>query len=222
MPPPTNLVQLKVFTGVQYLKAGKSVGDGRGTDAKIRNVIDECGSRIVSRGEFDWDKLVGLVKTLEENDAMKYSIIVAATASEAAPLQYFAPFSGCAMGEWFCDNGKHGKCTNVLRQDFAFISALVALIIDSQTGQLFDSGNITNSGLVVSPANIDLANSDSLKLARTIRRPTHLATIISLSDLRQLVHRMEAPPPPLPASLSLRTNENVPGNGGDGAAGPGT
>ncbi|OWZ64580.1 ATP synthase subunit alpha, mitochondrial [Cryptococcus neoformans] len=48
-----------------------------------------------------------LVKTLEENDAMKYSIIVAATASEAAPLQYLAPFSGCAMGEWFRDNGKH-------------------------------------------------------------------------------------------------------------------
>ncbi|KAG1721177.1 uncharacterized protein EDB91DRAFT_1088552, partial [Suillus paluster] len=39
-----------------------------------------------------------LVKTLEENDAMKYSTIVAATASEAAPLQYLAPFSGCAMG----------------------------------------------------------------------------------------------------------------------------
>jgi F-type H+-transporting ATPase subunit alpha len=50
-----------------------------------------------------------LVKTLEENDAMKYSIIVAATASEAAPLQYLAPFSGCAMGEWFRDNGKHGN-----------------------------------------------------------------------------------------------------------------
>jgi len=48
-----------------------------------------------------------LVQTLEENDAMKYSIIVAATASEAAPLQYIAPFSGCAMGEWFRDNGKH-------------------------------------------------------------------------------------------------------------------
>lgn len=47
------------------------------------------------------------VKTLEENDAMKYSIIVAATASEAAPLQYLAPFTGCAMGEWFRDNGKH-------------------------------------------------------------------------------------------------------------------
>jgi len=48
-----------------------------------------------------------LVQTLEENDALKYTIIVAATASEAAPLQYLAPFSGCAMGEWFRDNGRH-------------------------------------------------------------------------------------------------------------------
>ncbi|KAK9783132.1 putative ATP synthase subunit alpha [Seiridium cardinale] len=48
-----------------------------------------------------------LVKTLEENDAMKYSIIVAATASEAAPLQYIAPFTGASIGEWFRDNGKH-------------------------------------------------------------------------------------------------------------------
>ncbi|KAL8909984.1 MAG: hypothetical protein Q9171_004717 [Xanthocarpia ochracea] len=47
------------------------------------------------------------VKTLEENDSMKYSIVVAATASEAAPLQYIAPFTGCAIGEWFRDNGKH-------------------------------------------------------------------------------------------------------------------
>jgi F-type H+-transporting ATPase subunit alpha len=48
-----------------------------------------------------------LVKTLEENDAMKYSIIVAATASEAAPLQYIAPFTGAAISEWFRDSGKH-------------------------------------------------------------------------------------------------------------------
>ncbi|CBX95643.1 Alpha subunit of the F1 sector of mitochondrial F1F0 ATP synthase [Plenodomus lingam] len=48
-----------------------------------------------------------LVKTLEENDAMRYSIVVAATASEAAPLQYLAPFVGTSMGEWFRDNGKH-------------------------------------------------------------------------------------------------------------------
>ncbi|PLN82732.1 ATP synthase F1, alpha subunit [Aspergillus taichungensis] len=48
-----------------------------------------------------------LVKTLEEQNAMQYSIVVAATASEAAPLQYLAPFTGCAMGEWFRDNGRH-------------------------------------------------------------------------------------------------------------------
>ncbi|TPX38370.1 H+-transporting two-sector ATPase [Synchytrium microbalum] len=47
------------------------------------------------------------VQTLEESDAMKYSIVVAATASDAAPLQYLAPYSGCAMGEYFRDNGKH-------------------------------------------------------------------------------------------------------------------
>ena len=40
-------------------------------------------------------------------DAMKYSIVVSATASDAAPLQYLAPYSGCAMGEFFRDNGKH-------------------------------------------------------------------------------------------------------------------
>ncbi|SMQ46626.1 unnamed protein product [Zymoseptoria tritici ST99CH_3D7] len=48
-----------------------------------------------------------LVKTLEENDAMKYTCIVAATASEAAPLQYIAPFTGTSIGEYFRDNGKH-------------------------------------------------------------------------------------------------------------------
>jgi len=48
-----------------------------------------------------------LVQTLEENDAMKYSIVVAATASEAAPLQYIAPFTGTSIAEWFRDNGKH-------------------------------------------------------------------------------------------------------------------
>jgi F-type H+-transporting ATPase subunit alpha len=48
-----------------------------------------------------------LVKTLEENGALEYSIIVAATASDPAPLQFLAPFSGCAMGEFFRDNGMH-------------------------------------------------------------------------------------------------------------------
>jgi F-type H+-transporting ATPase subunit alpha len=45
------------------------------------------------------------VKVLEDNGAMDYSIVVAATASDPAPMQYLAPFSGCAMGEFFRDNG---------------------------------------------------------------------------------------------------------------------
>ncbi|MDD4556590.1 MAG: F0F1 ATP synthase subunit alpha [Alphaproteobacteria bacterium] len=48
-----------------------------------------------------------VVKTLQEKGALDYTIIVAATASEAAPLQYIAPYSGCAMGEFFRDNGMH-------------------------------------------------------------------------------------------------------------------
>jgi len=48
-----------------------------------------------------------LVKRLTNADAMKYTVIVSATASDAAPLQYLAPYSGCAMGEYFRDNGKH-------------------------------------------------------------------------------------------------------------------
>ncbi len=48
-----------------------------------------------------------IVKTLEDYGAMEYTIVVAATASEPAPLQFLAPYTGCTMGEWFRDNGKH-------------------------------------------------------------------------------------------------------------------
>ena len=48
-----------------------------------------------------------IVRALEENGAMEYSIVVAATASEPAPLQFLAPYTGCTMGEFFRDNGMH-------------------------------------------------------------------------------------------------------------------
>jgi F-type H+-transporting ATPase subunit alpha len=47
------------------------------------------------------------VKVLEERGALEYSIVVAATASDPAPMQFLAPFAGCAMGEYFRDNGMH-------------------------------------------------------------------------------------------------------------------
>jgi F-type H+-transporting ATPase subunit alpha len=51
--------------------------------------------------------VVQFTKVLEENGALDYSIVVAATASDPAPMQYLAPFSGCTMGEYFRDNGMH-------------------------------------------------------------------------------------------------------------------
>ena len=48
-----------------------------------------------------------VVKTLEQHDAMKYTIVVSDSASDPAPMQYVAPYAGCAMGEYFRDNGQH-------------------------------------------------------------------------------------------------------------------
>jgi len=51
-----------------------------------------------------------VIKTLEEHDAMKYSIVVEASSSDPAPMQYIAPYAGCAMGEFFRDSGRHALC----------------------------------------------------------------------------------------------------------------
>ncbi|KAG0235544.1 Alpha subunit of the F1 sector of mitochondrial F1F0 ATP synthase [Actinomortierella wolfii] len=73
--------------------------DGNDESKKLYCVYVAVGQKRSTVAQF--------VQTLEENDALKYSVVVAATASEAAPLQYLAPFSGCAVGEYFRDNGKH-------------------------------------------------------------------------------------------------------------------
>ena len=51
--------------------------------------------------------VANIVGTLRKHEALKYTIVIAATASEAAPLQFLAPYSGCAIAEYFRDNGKH-------------------------------------------------------------------------------------------------------------------
>jgi F-type H+-transporting ATPase subunit alpha len=51
-----------------------------------------------------------VVKTLEDFGAMEYSIVVSASASDPAPMQYLAPYAGCAIGEYFRDNGRHALC----------------------------------------------------------------------------------------------------------------
>ena len=62
------------------------------------------------------------VKQLEESGALPYSVVIAATASDPAPLQYIAPFTGCAIGEWFRDNGKHAVIAydDLTKQAFSY------------------------------------------------------------------------------------------------------
>ena len=65
---------------------------------------------------------------------MRYSVVVSATASDAAPLQYLAPYSGCAMGEYFRDNGKHAliiydDLSKQVTNYFAWIMLLCPLLV---------------------------------------------------------------------------------------------
>ena len=77
----------------------KSINAGGDEKAKLYCVYVAVGQKRSTVAQF--------VKILEENGALEYSIVVAATASEPAPLQYLAPFTGCTMGEYFRDNGMH-------------------------------------------------------------------------------------------------------------------
>ena len=77
-----------------------------GTDA----IINQKGTGVVCIYVAIGQKranVVRVMKELEEHGAMEHTIIVSSTASEPAPMQYIAPYTGCAMGEYFRDNGKH-------------------------------------------------------------------------------------------------------------------
>ncbi|MBN8999336.1 MAG: F0F1 ATP synthase subunit alpha, partial [Rhizobiales bacterium] len=77
----------------------KSVNDLGDETKKLYCVYVAIGQKRSTVAQF--------VKVLEERGALEYSIVVAATASDPAPMQYLAPFAGCAMGEYFRDNGMH-------------------------------------------------------------------------------------------------------------------
>ncbi|MFC0220719.1 F-type H+-transporting ATPase subunit alpha [Pseudochelatococcus lubricantis] len=77
----------------------KPLNQGDDEKAKLYCVYVAVGQKRSTVAQF--------VKVLEEQGALEYSIIVAATASDPAPMQYIAPFAGCAIGEYFRDNGLH-------------------------------------------------------------------------------------------------------------------
>jgi F-type H+/Na+-transporting ATPase subunit alpha len=77
----------------------KAANEGTDESQKLYCVYVAVGQKRSTVAQF--------VKVLEESGAMKYSIVVAATASDPAPMQFLAPFTGCAMGEYFRDNKMH-------------------------------------------------------------------------------------------------------------------
>ena len=77
----------------------KAINEGDDESAKLYCIYVAVGQKRSTVAQ--------IVKTLEENGAMDYTIVVAATASDPAPMQFLAPFTACAMGEYFRDNGMH-------------------------------------------------------------------------------------------------------------------
>ncbi|MEC8247448.1 MAG: F0F1 ATP synthase subunit alpha [Pseudomonadota bacterium] len=93
----------KTAIAIDAILNQKAINEGDDESAKLYCVYVAIGQKRSTVAQ--------IVKTLEENDALKYSVVVAATASEAAPLQFLAPFTGCTMGEYFRDNGMHALIT---------------------------------------------------------------------------------------------------------------
>jgi len=89
----------KTAVAIDAILNQKQINAGTDESAKLYCVYVAIGQKRSTVAQ--------IVKTLEEQGALEYTIVVAATASEPAPLQFLAPFSGCAMGEWFRDNGMH-------------------------------------------------------------------------------------------------------------------
>jgi len=89
----------KTAVAIDTIINQKRFNDGQDEKAKLYCIYVAIGQKRSTVAQ--------LVKRLTDADAMKYTIVVSATASDAAPLQYLAPYSGCAMGEFFRDNGRH-------------------------------------------------------------------------------------------------------------------
>ena len=89
----------KTAVAIDTILNQKEINKGKDEKKKLYCIYVAVGQKKSSVAQ--------IVKVLEDNDAMKYTIVVSATASEPAPLQFLAPYTGCTMGEFFRDNGMH-------------------------------------------------------------------------------------------------------------------
>jgi F-type H+/Na+-transporting ATPase subunit alpha len=109
---------LKAIDGMVPIGRGQReliIGDRQTgkTAVAVDTIINQKGQNVVCIYVAIGQKsstVAQVVRTLEEFGAMEYSIVVAASASEPAPFLYLAPYAGCAIGEYFRDNGKHALC----------------------------------------------------------------------------------------------------------------
>ena len=111
-------------TGIKAIDAMIPIGRGQReliigdrqtgkTAIAVDSIINQKGKDVICVYVAVGQKLstvAQVVKTLEEHGAMDHTIVVNASASDPAPLQYLAPYSGCAMGEYFLDNSRHALC----------------------------------------------------------------------------------------------------------------
>ena len=89
----------KTAVAIDTILNQKSINESGDESKKLYCIYVVCGQKRSTVAQ--------VVKTLQDYGAMEYTIVVAATASEPAPLQFLAPYAGCAMGEFFRDNGMH-------------------------------------------------------------------------------------------------------------------
>ena len=89
----------KTAIAIDTILNQKDINQGKDEKKKLYCIYVAIGQKKSS--------VAHIVKVLEDHDALKYTIVVAATASDPAPLQFLAPYTGCTMGEYFRDNGMH-------------------------------------------------------------------------------------------------------------------
>ena len=114
--------------------------------------------------------VANLVETLTKNGAMDYTMVVAATASEASPLQYIAPYSGCAMGEYFMNKGKHVLIIYDDLSKHAVAYRALSLLIRRPPGREAYPGDVfyLHSRLLERAAKLDDAHGGGCLTALTI------------------------------------------------------
>ncbi len=117
-------VKQPVQTGIKAIDAMIPIGRGQRelvigdrqtgkTTVALDTIINQKGGDLICIYVAIGQKrstVAQVVKTLEEFGAMEYTVVVAATASDPAPMQYIAPYAGCAIGEYFRDSGRHALC----------------------------------------------------------------------------------------------------------------